>query len=439
MRILYRNIARCLVGASLLVLAACSNDVDNVFGNSASNRMDADQHAYYSILEGSQHGWVLDFYPSDRIEGGVAYTARFKEGQATMACEQDINNTVVSKKFTFGTEVTSAYQVTKETGVMLTFDTYNALFHYWSQPFKGHAKGYESDYEFTFVSATPDAVLLRGKKYGNMLRMYPLQQAATDYVKDVNTMHNTLKAINRKRAVVDGKTYPITMAYNLMVYDAPTGRRSVAFIHTPTGIRFYEPIQMGDYSYSAMTYDKDTQELRTADGRAVLPKPTTLEQLFVTAQSQWLFGYTYSVATKKYTLDGMCDELKDIISRCADVVNGGTWGETVRELYIGANMEDFANDKHRWVLGWQTRMSSIRYNIGYAISMEVADASRQLVSINMTEAANLFSNYGYWQPFVDFVGQNSPYLITFDNDAAPKEATLLSERDATKWFKLKLR
>jgi hypothetical protein len=135
----------------------------------------------------------------------------------------------------------------------------------------------------------------------------------------------------------------------------------------------------------------------------------------------------------------MCDELKDIISHCADVVNGGTWGETVRELYLGANQEPFANDKHRWVLGWQTRMSSIRYNIGYAVDIEVADAARQLVNINMVEAANLFSNYGYWQPFVDFVGQHSPYLLTFDNDENPKEATLVSERDATKWFKVTVR
>ena len=426
-----------LTGA--LALASCSDDVENVFGATASERTDAGQRAYYSILEGSEQGWALDFYPGNRIEGGVVYTARFKGGQATLACEQAISNPIDYKSYPAGTEMTSDYRITNETGVMLTFDTYNALFHYWSQPFKGHAKGYESDYEFTFISATPDEVVLRGKKYGNLLRMYPLKSAATDYVKDVATMHTTLSAINRKRAVVDGKTYPITMAYNLMSYEASDGQRTVAFVHTPTGIRFYEPIQMGGYSYSAMTYDKDTQELRTADGRAVLPRPTTLEQQFVCAQSQWLFGYKYSVATKSYTLDGMCDELKDIISHCADVVNGGTWGETVRELYLGANQEPFANDKHRWVLGWQTRMSSIRYNIGYAVDIEVADAARQLVNINMVEAANLFSNYGYWQPFVDFVGQHSPYLLTFDNDENPKEATLVSERDATKWFKVTVR
>ena len=112
----------------------------------------------------------------------------------------------------------------------------------------------------------------------------------------------------------------------------------------------------------------------------------------------------------------------------------------MRQLYIGANLESFANDPHRWVLGWHTRVSgSINLHIGYAIDMKLIDASRQLVSIEMLEAANLFSNYGYWQPFVDFIGQNSPYLLTFDNDDNPTKATLKSERNDTKYFTLTLK
>ena len=427
-----------MLHASLFTLTSCSDDVDNVFGESAANRVAQDQSEYYKILEAATNGWAMDFYPADRIEGGVVYTARFKDGEVTMACEQAINNTVISKKYAAGTEVTSAYQIVSETGVMLTFNTYNPLFHYWSQPFKGHMNGYKSDYEFTFISACADSVVLRGKKYGNMLRMYPLKEAATSYVKKVAAMHNTLKSIPRKRAVVDGKTLPITLTYDLLTYQDGDAFRSVAIIHTPEGIRLYEPITLGGATLRSMTYDSDSQELRSDDRRVVLPKPKAIEEQFVATQTQWAFGYKYSVSKESYTLNDMCDELAGIIGSCADVVNNGTWGETVREVYLGANMEPFANDQHRWVLGWNTRISgSINYYIGYAVNMELIDMDKQLVSIQMLEGANLFSNYGYWQPFVDFVGNNSPYLVAFDNDTAPTEATLTSQKDATKWFKLK--
>lgn len=423
-----------LIAAFAFFISSCTPEVENVFGETASHRVAQQQSDYYAILESQPQGWVLDFYPSDRIEGGVVYTACFKDGKVTMACEQDINNTDISKKYTKGTEITSAYQIISETGVLLTFDTYNPLFHYWSQPFKGHAKGYESDYEFTFISASTDSVVLRGKRYGNMLRMYPLQQAATDYLKKVADMRSVLVPITRKRATVDGTTYPVTMAYSLFSYEADGTPRSVPFVHTPDGIRFYEPVTLGGVSVSQLAFDADSQELRSADGRFVLPKPTTIEQSFVAPQTQWLFSYKASSGTPS----DMCDELLSIVTACADVINNGSWGEKVRELYLGANMESFASDRHRWVLGWHTRLSgAIDFYVGYAVDMNVVDAGRQLVSIQMVEPANLFSNYGYWQPFVDFVGQNSPYLLSFDNDDNPKTVTLTSERDATKWFKLK--
>jgi hypothetical protein len=422
--------------AAFGLFTSCTPEVEDTFGESAANRVAASQSRYYDILEAQTNGWALDFYPSDRIEGGVAYTARFKDGRVTMSCEQDITNTVVSTTYTVGTPVSSAYRIFCETGVILTFDTYNPLFHYWSQPFQKHAKGYQSDYEFTFVSASADSVVLRGKKYGNMLRMYPLKESATSYISKVAFMHATLQPISRKRVVADGKVLPITMAYNLFTYEHQGSRRSVPFIHTPEGIRFYEPVFLNGVAVSQLAYDSSSRELRSADGRVVMPNPSAAEQLFLTAQKQWYFSYKWSTGEPS----DMCDELAAIIKNCARVVNNGQYGEKVRDLYLGANIEPFTSDRHRWVLGWRTRLSgSIDNYIGYAVDMNMLDADRQLIGIDMLEGANLFSNYGYWQTFVDFIGQNSPYLLTFDNADNPKVATLTSEKDGSKWFRLTLK
>ena len=204
-----------------------------------------------------------------------------------------------------------------------------------------------------------------------MLRMYPLQQAATDYLKKVADMRSVLTPITRKRATVDGTTYPVTMAYSLFSYETGNTPCSVPFVHTPDGIRFYEPVTLGGVSVSQLAFDADSQELRSADGRFVLPKPTTIEQSFVAPQTQWLFSYKASSGTPS----DMCDELLSIVTACADVINNGSWGEKVRELYLGANMESFASDRHRWVLGWHTRLSgAIDFYVGYAVDMNVVDA-----------------------------------------------------------------
>ena len=47
---------------------------------------------------------------------------------------------------------------------MLTFDSYNPLIHMFSGPL-GLNMNLGGDYEFIIMSATPDKVILQGKKY----------------------------------------------------------------------------------------------------------------------------------------------------------------------------------------------------------------------------------------------------------------------------------
>ena len=112
-----------LIAAFAFFISSCTPEVENVFGETASHRVAQQQSDYYAILESQPQGWALDFYPSDRIEGGVVYTACFKDGKVTMACEQDINNTDISKRFTKGTEITSAFQIVSETSCSLSTPT----------------------------------------------------------------------------------------------------------------------------------------------------------------------------------------------------------------------------------------------------------------------------------------------------------------------------
>ena len=56
---------------------------------------------------------------------------------------------------------------------MLTFDSYNQLIHMFSGPL-GLNMNVGGDYEFIIMSATPDKVILQGKKYKNIMEMTPM-------------------------------------------------------------------------------------------------------------------------------------------------------------------------------------------------------------------------------------------------------------------------
>ena len=426
---------RKLIAAFAVILASCTPDTEDVFGESAANRVALSQNSYSALLESQQQGWALDYYPSDGTLGGVAYAARFHGGLVTMSCEQTVSNPVTAKTYPVGTEATSYYQVTGETGVLLTFDTYNPLFHYWSQPSAGRAKGYQSDYEFTFLAASADSVVLRGKKHGNLLRMYPLAEAPAAYVRRVQQTHAVLGSIIRKRALVNGVSKSITMAYNQFSYTEQAKGDTVPYIHTADGVRFYRTVTLGGVNISRLTYDSSANALRSPDGRVVLPAPTVAES-FAGGQTQWYFGYSEADGPTE-----MCSELADLLSDCAQRIKKPNWGyEVLQDFYIGGNL--FSGDALHTVIGWRAADNYGKGNpayFAYGISMDLVDEQRQLVGIHALEPATNFDKHVYCQSLVDFIGQHSPYQLVFDNDESPTSVTLTSEHDATKWFTLRIR
>ncbi|MGG6497602.1 UNVERIFIED_CONTAM: DUF4302 domain-containing protein, partial [Bacteroidetes bacterium 56_B9] len=75
----------------------------------------------------------MDYYPSDGSLGGYTLTVVFKNGKSAIASEISYANDS-GESWPAGTEVTSLYQVKAEQEVILTFDSYNPLLHYWSEP-----------------------------------------------------------------------------------------------------------------------------------------------------------------------------------------------------------------------------------------------------------------------------------------------------------------
>ncbi len=317
---------------------------------------------------------------------------------------------------------------------MLSFDSFNALIHYWSQPYGLKAEGHASDYEFTFIYACADSVVLRGKKYNNRMCLYPLKQDPQTYISQVAAVRQSLSGIPRNRILVDGQTMTINCSDNHLKYSEGGREVDMPFIYTADGIRFYQMLNIKGVTVTEMSFDTASKELRSRDQRLVIPAPSLIER-FVATNEQWYFNYSVASGTSD-----MCDDMKNVV---ADVLKGfktNAWGyEALQSFYIGANLLSAEKDAHRMVVGWTIRDNYGTGNLdhfGYAVNMGLGE-SESLITITPVEAAVGFGTRTFCKPLVDFIGGNSPYQVVFDNQENPTSVTLTSAKDSSKWFTLK--
>lgn len=419
-----------------IVLLSCSPKTDDVFDASPAQRQQKAIDDYTALLTSQEYGWAMDFYPSDMALGGIAYTTRFTpDGVVEVACEMLIDNAKGDKvKYPAAKVVKSEYRIIPSLGVMLTFDTYNPLIHYWSQPSGTQSEGLATDYEFTFVSATADEIVLRGRKYGHLLRLYPLKEEATSYLNKVIQMRAQLSEIPRKRAVVDGQSVPVTVMSSHFLYDEADGTlKDIPYTYTAAGIRFYEPVVLAGVGAPELYFNTTSHDLLSPDSRMLLPLPTPLEQFCGTVK-QWHFIYGATPADYD-----MCDELRDIMKTFISRTQKENT-ENVDDIYIGMNKQSVEEDMQRMVFGWSTSTSMVGvwYELRYALDMSVVDEPNLVINIKILDGGIYTGNYPQVVPVLDFIRNNNPYQLQFDDIQNPHYVRVVSQKDSSKWFALKL-
>lgn len=130
----------------ICALVSCKTEIDDYFDSSASQRIENEILKYRELLSSPQYGWAMEYFPggTNQAFGGYALAVSFsQDGHATF---------LSSLSDDVGKSVTSLYSLKKDMGATLNFDTYNELFHYFSDSDisdgDGQGKGLLGDYEF---------------------------------------------------------------------------------------------------------------------------------------------------------------------------------------------------------------------------------------------------------------------------------------------------
>ena len=255
---------------SAFVISSCVKDEEHIFDKSASLRVKEAMDNAQKVLTSASNGWKMYYYPHPNQDyGGYMYALKFDNESVTVWSEM------------FAESSTSLYKMTNDDGPVLSFDTNNYAFHYFATPSgssknlygeSGLYQAHKGDFEFIIMSAKPEEVVLKGKRSGNKILMYPLDESPETFIEKaaqnaedifVSSFEGTIGGEAATAYMDIGYRWAtITLTGSETTVDAP-------YMVTDKGIRFYNPVTIGSYTLEALDWDSKTQSLVSASGDPV--------------------------------------------------------------------------------------------------------------------------------------------------------------------------
>lgn len=190
-----------MMAITALALTSCAGEEDDIFDKSAAERLNESSAKYSARLEAQPNGWAMQYYPTYNDEApygsGYLILMRFNPDFSVDVSMDNrfSNNTYAS--------ATSGWEVIKDNGPVLSFNTFNSCMHAFSDPEdipwtddSEQSEGCGGDYEFIIVDAPEDAsyMMLKGKKRNTYNLLTPIEEGVDyeEYLADVKAFHNTI-------------------------------------------------------------------------------------------------------------------------------------------------------------------------------------------------------------------------------------------------------
>lgn len=288
---------------SLVISAAsCSREEENIWEDSAAVRTEKVVKEQFETLCGAPNGWSMYYFAAESENGGVNFTLNFNENGSVAIGTKNIYNSPVFA------EETSLWEIITDNGPVLTFNSYNNLFHFFSDPDDGIAGGSKGvglggDYEFMIMSYCPDSIVLKGKKTGVYCKMFPLEADITpeEYFVKIdefqNTMVNSLLAYiwfeseNGERYTAKFNTDSRTVVFVIEGGDPLFDKHTIPYVITNTGIRLFEPFEGDNETFSVQNfvYNAEATTLTCTDDGKSKFYSEDLGTLFANNEMRWAF------------------------------------------------------------------------------------------------------------------------------------------------------
>lgn len=321
---------------SSISLTSCFFAEDDVFDQSATERIENVQTELQELLTQAPNGWILEYYPGGEAHdiGGVVWLLKFEGEQVTIMSDSQVQGYDEPKPTMPGETKTSIYRILSDQGVVLSFSTYNPLIHYYSEPRGGFdADGFQGDFEFVITSFTQDEIQIKGKKYGTSMCMkrLPMDLDWSTYIEHCQRIYKesaeygTLVGFNgTEKFAPSAFSQENVITFNEQnTNNGGLKKQKVSFTYTDKGIRLYEPTVINGQTLYELEWNNEDKTFYSINNRNTMlryVRPDDYVPIEFYTDNQWELSYIFEFGMKdtiehiKFTRIENTDTLKTKIT-----------------------------------------------------------------------------------------------------------------------------
>ena len=211
----------------MLSFSSCNNEIDDIFDQNAAERTESAMKDYEAFLLADGGKWRMEYFCNSTEEGYNFIVSFRNDGSVTISGKNKYINDGENAAFKTST---SLWDIIADYGPVLSFSSYNPVFHIFSAPYDipgttnpdtgtdidETGKGHEGDYEFRFMEKVDENTLyLKGKKSGYSIMMYRVAPDFDDkaYFEEVDATEKKLFNARFNRLILtttDGERFVMT-------------------------------------------------------------------------------------------------------------------------------------------------------------------------------------------------------------------------------------
>lgn len=285
--------------AGLLAFTACDKMEDDLFAKDPATRQDEQMADFRRVFNNNDNGWCI--YMSCNTAGRhpscQAFAVKFDPTWCTF-----YSSSATSRLPEFygqtDVEVRSLYSLKMDNGIVLSFDTYNAFFHYYADQSDFFSQDVQADFEFVLdrYSQNEDTIFGYTKIHRLPYMMVKMDRPAKDYQQACDDVADIAPYDLNLHIAGDEVPARFLGGYkNIMIWTEGMDLTKDGELHTyaclPNGIHLMEPIEYKGHVIDEMILN-DNRDLFTSrfDKDDYLHPMPVCNKLLIEDNEDFFFG-----------------------------------------------------------------------------------------------------------------------------------------------------
>lgn len=425
-------------------LTSCEFEQEDFFDQPAALRIESTNADIKAKLcaPSSQNGWLIQYFVAGTddlsFEGFNLFGKFYESGKVTLSSDHRFLRNGNAGKYT---EYDSYYEMLKEEGSVLAFNTWNDVLTVFVDPVSpslapnivsDNGEGMKGDDRLVMISYSDDAMLFRGERHGALVRFSRLDCTPQEYLEKTAATRAIIASDRMTQYRITNGTETMYIKdlnkgyfqYVDRLID-PLSSEIRNCVFTPQGFSMQKPYTLGEDTYQDFVLNAECTQLTCGN---VVIYPCWLESVQAMCNSS---------GKASITAEGASESFAALFNKLAEDVVSTFSGQTFTGITFGKSSE--AGSNCRVGIVFICASSKTKYQSGFTATISVdPNTGIATITADANDPSNNFSNYskkGIGSSFTDIVeAMNGQYNLTPNNVFNPTSVVWTKVNDSSFYF-----